>query len=78
MTYLEFKSTVQRHLIQHPNGATWQELRDTLKLPYQRPCPEWTCRLETEIGLVRRRGSGRSLCWTLSSKPGSPGGVFEK
>ena len=65
MTYLEFKTTLQRHLELHAGGATWSELRETLKLPYDRPCPEWTRRLEKEIGLVRRKGSGRSLCWTL-------------
>jgi hypothetical protein len=65
MTYDEFKTTLQRHLKKHPAGATWQELRDTLKLPYNRPCPEWTKQLETDIGLVRRKGSGRALQWAL-------------
>jgi hypothetical protein len=68
MTYPEFKATLQHYLAQHAGGATWNELRDTLKLPYERPCPEWTRRLEKEIGLVRRKGSGRSLCWTLHSE----------
>ena len=65
MSYVEFKIAIQRHLEKQAGGATWQELRDALRLPYQRPCPEWTQRLEKEIGLVRRKGSGRSLCWTL-------------
>jgi hypothetical protein len=65
MTYPEFKTTLQGHLTAYPSGATWQELRETLKLPYDRPCPEWTKRLEKEIGLVRRKGQGRGLCWTL-------------
>jgi len=67
MRYLEFKNTIQRHLHKHPNGATWPELRDALSLPYDRPCPEWTRQLEKEIGLVRRKGSGRSLVWSLPS-----------
>jgi len=67
MTYLEYKSRIQRHLETHASGATWQELRDILKLPYDRPCPEWTRRLEKEIGLVRRKGTGRSLNWVLGS-----------
>ena len=65
MTYREFQTTIQRHLKKHPSGATWAELRDTLKLPYDRPCPEWTHQLEKDSGLVRHRGSGRSLRWTL-------------
>lgn len=65
MTYAEFRTRIQRHLETHSGGVTWQELRDTLKLPYKRPCPEWTRRLEEEIGLVRHKGCGRSLHWTL-------------
>ena len=65
MRYLEFQNTIQRHLTKHRGGATWVELRDALSLPYQRPCPEWTRRLEKDIGLVRRKGAGRSLVWAL-------------
>jgi len=73
MSYAEFKTCIQRHLETHSSGVTWHELRDTLKLPYDRPCPEWTRRLEEEIGLVRRKGCGRSLRWTLhSTTPESP------
>jgi hypothetical protein len=67
MTYLEFKTSIQHHLEKHSTGATWAELRDRLDLPYDRPCPEWTRRLEKDIGLLRQKGSGRSLCWTLHS-----------
>lgn len=67
MTYVEYKTTLQQYLEKHSRGATWQELQSALKLPYARPCPEWTRRLEKEIGLVRRKGSGRSLVWTLPS-----------
>lgn len=67
MTYVEYKTSIQRHLKKSSSGATWQELRDTLKLPCARPCPEWTRKLENELGLLRREGSGRSLVWTLHS-----------
>jgi hypothetical protein len=74
MTYAEFRTRIQRHLEKQSSGATWQELRDTLKLPYARPCPEWTRRLEEEIGLVRCKGHGRSLHWTLAATTsGTPG-----
>lgn len=65
MRYLEFKAAIQQHLQWNRAGATWIELRDTLSLPYDRPCPEWTRRLEEEIGLVRRKSSGRALVWEL-------------
>jgi len=67
MRYTDFKSAIQQHLLRNRSGATWQELRNTLSLPYDRPCPEWTRRLEMEIGLIRRKESGRSLVWTVQS-----------
>ncbi len=70
MRYLEFKAAIQRHLQQYRHGATWNELREALALPYDRPCKEWTRRLEMEIGLIRRKSSGRSLVWELS--PANP------
>lgn len=65
MHYVEFKAAIQQHLKRSRQGATWVELRDKLGLPYDRPCPEWTRRLEEDIGLVRRKGAGRALVWTL-------------
>jgi hypothetical protein len=70
MRYEEFKAAIQQHLKRNRHGATWLELRDTLTLPYDRPCPEWTRRLETEIGLIRRKGARRSLVWELPRKNG--------
>jgi hypothetical protein len=67
MRYGEFKAAIQQHLRRNKAGATWVELRDALALPYDRPCPEWTRRLETEIGLIRRQAAGRSLVWALRS-----------
>jgi len=71
MRYEEFKAAIQQHLQRHRGGATWSELRLTLALPYDRPCPEWTCRLEEEIGLARTKGAGRSLVWKLSAPAAS-------
>jgi hypothetical protein len=68
MTYLEFKAAIQQHLQRSRAGATWVELRDKLGLPYERACPEWTRRLEEDIGLVRRKGAGRALVWGILSK----------
>ncbi len=68
MHYVEFKAAIQQHLKRKRQGATWVELRETLALPYERPCPEWTRRLEEEIGLVRRKGEGRALVWELEPR----------
>ena len=67
MRYVEFRAAIQQHLQRNRQGTTWLELRDALALPYDRPCPEWTRRLEEEIGLVHRKGSGRALVWALQS-----------
>jgi hypothetical protein len=73
MRYFEYKAGIQRYLEEHSGGVSWQELREALNLPYTRPCPEWTRRLEVEIGLVRLKGTGRSLLWTLPSTTGIRG-----
>jgi hypothetical protein len=65
MQYVEYKATLQQHLKRKRKGATWHEMREELALPYDRPCPEWTRRLEQEIGLIRRKGTGRALVWEL-------------
>jgi len=66
MTYPDFKIAIQRELAKRrPAGATWEELRVGLDLPYKRPCPEWTKRLETDIGLKRLKMSSRALVWHL-------------
>jgi hypothetical protein len=65
MRYTDFKAAIHRHLRRHSAGLTWLELREALALPYERPCPEWTRRLEAEIGLTRRKGASRRLVWSL-------------
>ncbi len=65
MRYAEYQQRIADHLAKHREGATWRELHDALDLPYERPCPEWTRRLEKEIGLVRRKDGGRALIWAL-------------
>ena len=68
MRYEEFKSGIREHLARNPAGVTWVRLRSELGLPYDRPCPEWTRRLEQEIDLVRRKGAGNALVWALSRR----------
>ncbi|MEM7696837.1 MAG: hypothetical protein AAF236_00345 [Verrucomicrobiota bacterium] len=68
MTYPEFRETIQSTLVQHASGLTWSELRDQGSLPYQRACPEWTRRLESDIGLDRTEKRGNSLVWKIGNK----------
>lgn len=67
MTYLEFKTRIERRLVQKPAGLTWQELKAQLRLPYERPCPTWVKQLEGEIGLLRMRQSGPAKVWKLKN-----------
>jgi hypothetical protein len=65
MRYADFKRAIQARLLALPSGSTWNQLKADLRLPYHRPCPEWTRCLEHEIGLVRRKGNGNALVWAL-------------
>jgi len=72
MTYQQFRDLMQTKLRERRLGMTWRELRDDLELPYDRPCPEWTRRLESDIGLVRKRGSGNAFTWFCGPKIRKP------
>lgn len=65
MTYPEFKQVLDQELKRSPDGRTWVELKTRLRLPYERACPEWTRRLEEDIGLRRVKGAGRALVWMV-------------
>lgn len=65
MRYVDFRDAVQKQLVLHPNGLTWAELKERLRLPYKQPCPNWVKRVEQEIGLSRARGSGRAYVWRI-------------
>lgn len=65
MRYLEFKNAIHRELRRSPEGLTWVQLQQRLKLPYDRPCPTWTHMLEEEIGLSRKKVQGRAFLWRL-------------
>ena len=68
MTYLRFRDAISATLACHPAGLPWREVSAKSRLRIDRPCPEWTRRLEDEIGLVRRPGEGRALVWKLAAR----------
>ena len=63
MRYIEFRDAIDHALADRPDGMTWKELRDSLELPYRRPCPDWVACLEKEIGLIRRQKKGNAYLW---------------
>ena len=65
MRYVDFRDSIQDDLLQFPPGFTWEELRERLKLPFDRPCGSRVRRMERKIELTRARGSGRAYIWTL-------------
>jgi hypothetical protein len=71
MLYTDFKAAIHRTLRRVPAGLTWAQLQSRLRLPYDRPCPEWTRRLEKEIRLTRTKGAGRALVWQIPNPVGS-------
>jgi predicted transcriptional regulator len=67
MRFDEFREMVRNELVAS-GGLTWEELRARLGLKRTRACPEWTKRLEEEIGLVREPGEGRAFVWRVNPK----------
>jgi hypothetical protein len=67
MTYPRFRDAIAATLARHPAGLTWRGVNAKARLAVARPCPEWTRRLEQEIGLKRIPGTGRALVWQLAS-----------
>jgi hypothetical protein len=66
MRYVDFRDSIHATLRRRRRGLTWTELRDRLKLPYDRPCPTWVKQLEQDIGLRRVKGDGRAYAWTVT------------
>jgi hypothetical protein len=67
MRYVEFKNAIEQELRRNPDGLTWLQLQRRLGLPYDRPCPTWTQKLEEEISLSRRKLPGQAaLVWRVA------------
>jgi hypothetical protein len=67
MRYVDFRDSIGNELRRHRRGLTWAELRDRLKLPYDRPCPTWVKQLEQDIGLRRVKGNEKAYAWTVAT-----------
>jgi hypothetical protein len=70
MRYVDYRDAIRNELGRNIGGLTWSQLQERLGLPYDRPCPTWTSHLESDIGLVRAKGTGRELVWRLQSRNG--------
>jgi hypothetical protein len=65
MTYDDFKGKVADILYRERAPLTWTEVRTKANLPQAYPNNQWVHRMETDIGLVRRRESDGIIHWLL-------------
>lgn len=53
IAYQEFRDKIKGLLQTRPQGLTWTEIRNTLRLPQKVPNNLWVRMMERDIGLVR-------------------------
>jgi hypothetical protein len=69
MSYDEFKMKVADALRNSGKPLTWTEVRILASLPQPFPNDQWVRRMETDIGLSRRRQRDGIIRWQLSNEP---------
>lgn len=65
MSYEDFKGKIAATLRLAETPLTWTEVRTKANLPQAFPNNQWVHRMETDIGLVRRRKSNGIIHWLL-------------
>jgi predicted Zn-ribbon and HTH transcriptional regulator len=65
MSYEAFRERVGAALRESEIPLTWTEVRTKANLPQAFPNNQWVHRMETDIGLVRRRESNGIIHWLL-------------
>jgi len=65
MTYEAFRNKIAATLREAGTALTWTEVRTKANLPQAFPNNQWVHRMETDIGLVRRRESDGVIHWLL-------------
>jgi hypothetical protein len=65
MSYADFRDKIAAVLRQAGEPLTWTDVRTRANLPQAFPNNQWVHRMETDIGLVRRRESDGIIHWLL-------------
>jgi len=65
MSYEDFRDKIADTLRQADKPLTWTEVRTEANLPQAFPNNQWVHRMESDIGLVRRRESDGIIHWLL-------------
>jgi hypothetical protein len=63
-SYDEFQSRIAQELRKHPEGRSWSQIRDALRLPQKVPNNAWVRQMENDIGLLRLKSATGTL-WRL-------------
>jgi hypothetical protein len=66
LSYNEFKSKIAKVLKDVGAPLTWTEIRTKAGLPQAFPNNQWVRRMESDIGLVRRRERSGIIHWGLN------------
>jgi len=65
MTYESFRDKIKQTLLEAGGSLTWTEIRTKTNLPQKFPNNQWVHRMETDIGLERRRDVHGIILWRL-------------
>jgi hypothetical protein len=65
LSYDDFKAKIVKALKEERRPLTWTEVRTTAKLPQAFPNNQWVLRMESDIGLTRRRQKDGIILWEL-------------
>ena len=65
LSYEAFRDKIAATLRDAGSSLTWTEVRSRANLPQAFPNNQWVHRMETDIGLVRRRESDGIIHWML-------------
>lgn len=62
-SYEDFRGAIQKTLV--GKTLTWTEIRTSAKLPQLFPNNQWVRKLETDIGLERKKDAHGIIHWSL-------------
>lgn len=68
MTYESFRDKIAATLGEAGKPLTWTEVRTKANLPQAFPNNQWVHRMESDIGLVRRREPDGIIHWLLKER----------
>src|SRR5579862_400751 len=72
LSYEDFRAKIRSALTAAGHdGTTWTEIRTSAQLPQAFPNNQWVHRLETDIGLERKKDSHGIILWRLTNRDAS-------